>query len=315
MLNIPLSTIRDWILYGKIPGRRPSRRYSLYDYYQAMRLFSEGSRPHEISTILAIPVSTIKSWIYDGKKPMMLYDKLKIVGNFSRYIERFLPVYHNLVCDRSKWHIISYLYGVRLSDGTLYETKDYKYAMRVTGEYIFLERVNEAIYLLIGKRYSIRKDRNKDRYIMDITNKAFYQLMGNSILWMTQIIEYSQDAMRFFILGLTDGDGKYDPSKNLVILRKAKWKPVAYSWRVLTKLGVKWSVVRTKEKGTYHIYKGKPIFHKRDRLGWSINAEEFVTKIGPTIKILKKNLIHPKVANKLHLLSKLIFDSQLKLNR
>jgi len=61
-----------------------------------------------------------------------------------------------------------------------------------------------------------------------------------------------------------------------------------YSRTILDKLDISRTPVRTNEIGDTHYLRGKPIIHRKNRLGWRVDALEFTKKIGPTIKILKR---------------------------
>ncbi len=185
---------------------------------------------------------------------------------------------------------IAYLYGAYATDGTLstYETGG-NYSVRITGEKIFLERVNDQVEKILNKRYSIWKDKCEDRYITNITSIMLHNLMKLPLNRLRPVIEYSQRTMGMFILGIVDGDGFYSKNKRKIGFRKTKKWLVEYSKYILRKLGIQYRDTISREKGRTHILEGRIITSKKNRYGWLTDAYEFITKVGPTIKILKRN--------------------------
>ena len=296
-LGIPYSTIHDWIKGGK--GRRyasRNKRFTLKDYFKVMELYREHYTPMEICRLTGVPRDIVWRWCIYGQKPRE--DNLANIGRFSKWIEQHHPYtgdYYRLLYDSTKWPYLAYLYGAVITDGSLYYDDCKKdYSIKITGEKVFLLRVNEMIYNLVGKSYKVRPDKTRDRYILKISRKTLYQIMKlgqERIGQLRQIIEYNTKTMSMFILGLVDGDGYYDKKTNQVCLLKSRrWWIIAYSAYILRKLGIEANWIKQKRKGKSHTTKyGDKIVSKRDRFGWKCDLIEFIEKIGKTIKLIKRN--------------------------
>ena len=296
-LGIPYSTIHDWIEGRK--GRRYALRnkeYTLKDYFKVIELHREHYTPMEICRLTGVPRDIVWRWCIHGHKPRE--NDVANVGRFSRWIEQHHPYmdnYHRLLYNPTKWPYLAYLYGAVITDGSLYYDESKKdYSIKITGEKVFLLRVNEMVYGLIGKSYKIRPDRTRKRYILKISRTTLYQIMKlgqERIGQLRQIIEYNTKTMSMFILGLVDGDGYYNKKKNQICLLKSrKWWIIAYSAYILRKLGIEASWIKQKRKGKSHTTKyGDKIVSKRDRFGWKCDATSFIEGIGKTIKLIKRN--------------------------
>ncbi len=239
--------------------------------------------------ILGIPRITIRNWLARGKRPRDTYSET--IGRFSKWIEKNHPYndeYYKIFYDPTKWPYIAYLYGVIITDGTIFYNITYKrYAIRIMGEKIFLERVNNMIYKLLGRRYSIFKDKLGNRFIIEITRKTLCQIMKlglQSIEPLMNIIGYNETTKKGFILGIVDGDGTYTPTDNYVIIKKTKrWWIVSYSGYLLKTLGVRYRWMVNRNGGRIRIIKNRYKVVEKDRFRWYSKGKVFITKIGPTI--------------------------------
>ncbi len=298
ILDIPIGTIIHWIKYQasqkKYRGRE--EEYTLTQYYRALQLYREGYTVTEIHRILNIPRDPVREWLKRGKRPRDI--EAETIGRYTKWIEKHHPYrdeYHRLLHNPEKWRYIAYLYGATLTDGTTFQNIEKgTYTVRITGEKIFLERVNLVVNKLIGRKYSIYPHPYKDQHIINITRKSIYLLMKQPLEIYRPLIEYKEQTMKAFILGLVDGDGYYtgpDIKKHFIgILKAKKYWAIAYSAYLLKKLGVKYRWIKTKEKGRTHKTKhGYTITSKRNRFGWETTAKYFLSRVGPTIKVLKRS--------------------------
>ena len=266
-------------------------KYLYSDYHKVMMLREQGFTVDEISNITGVAERVVKKWIYREVYP---YYGLEMIRKFDIFCRRESRIhkrdYRRLLRDPFKWPSIAYLYGAYATDGTLstYEAGG-NYSVRITGEKIFLERVNDQVEKILNKRYSIWKDKCEDRYITNITSIMLHNLMKLPLNRLRPVIEYSQRTMGMFILGIVDGDGFYSKNKRKIGFRKTKKWLVEYSKYILRKLGIQYRDTISREKGRTHILEGRIITSKKDRYGWLTDAYEFITKVGPTIKILKRN--------------------------
>ncbi len=151
------------------------------------------------------------------------------IKRFSKWIEKHHPYkdeYHRLLYNPTKWPYLSYLYGAMITDGYSFRNIKYgKYVVRIKGEKdIHGKRVNKCVENLIGEKYSIYKDHERDMYIINITRKSIYLLMNLELDIMGRIIEYNQKTMRAFILGLINGDGTYVKHKTTLYIQLLKAK-------------------------------------------------------------------------------------------
>ena len=225
LLGIPRSTLWSWINEGKHPGRKRGQCYTLMEYWDAISLIKEGYSINEISKMLSIPVSTLKGWVYEAKKPKPKYNDLKQVKYFNSFIKNGYNIKDTsyFLNREDLFPYVSYLYGATLSDGSTYHyTGNDTYSIRITGEKVFLERVNECAFHLVGRTFKIYPDRDKARYIISITRKVLYELMNTEIPRMKRILEYNHKTMGLFILGLMDGDGTYVKTSRKLVFRKTK---------------------------------------------------------------------------------------------
>jgi len=303
MLDIPIRTLNDWLLYGagyrKYLGE--TRRYNLEEYYLVKQLYREGYTMVEICRKTGIPKHIIRNWIKRGKQPIDY--KAASVKYFNRWIESIHPYkkeYYKLFYDPTKWRYIVYLYGVTITDGTIYKHRG-GYTIRVIGEKLFLQRVNRAIFNAIGKEYSIFPHKVKAMYVMNISNRSLTSLLKTlheNREIARRIIEFNEELMRLFILGLVDGDG-YNYNYRLGLLKSKRWWVISYSSYLLRKLGVHSWWIKQRRKGETHQTKyGVYITAKRDRFGWECSAANFIRKVGPTIKIQKNDRL-PKYIQRL----------------
>ena len=301
ILDIPIGTIIHWIKYQasqkKYRGRE--EKYTLTQYYRALQLYREGYTVTEIHRILNIPRDPVREWLKRGKRPRDI--EAETIGRYTKWIEKHHPYrdeYHRLLHNPEKWRYIAYLYGATLTDGTTFQNIEKgTYTVRITGEKIFLERVNLVVNKLIGRKYSIYPDRYKDMYIIDVTRKSVYQLMKLPFNTIRRMVEYSERNMKAFILGVADGDGGYDKRRNRIFVKKSRrYWIISYTAHLLRRFGIDFKWIREWEKGRTHISKSRGIItSRRNRFGWYCSARDFITRIGPTIKILKRTDIPEEI--------------------
>ncbi|GEM_PF-5293166 len=304
MLDIPIWTLKDWLLYGagykKYLGQE--RRYSLKEYYKVRELYRKGYKVAEICRVTGIPRHTVREWVKRGKRPkdnetIMVKYFSEIVTKMKKYKRDYLE----LLNDPEKLPYLLYLYGAVITDGCIYfHNGRFKY-IEITGEKIFLERVNNVVFKIIGRTYGIFRAYNADCHRIRIYDKslglALHQLKNN----FKFIIRVSKDNMlnaRAFLLGLIDGDGSFTNKgkRCYIIFRKTKhWFLVSYSAYLLRRLGIK-PRFAVKKGGRIHVIRGVMV-KDRDRFMWVCRAEPFLSRVGPTIKVLKRDDIPEHIRN------------------
>ncbi len=295
-LGVPATTLGHWLRYGmgEYEYLNKTRNYTLSEYYRAIQLYNQGYTLTEIHKIMGIQRNTIRNWLKRGKRPKDISSEN--IGRYSVWVERHHPYndeYHKILYNPEKWPFLAYLYGATLTDGTLYKNLlHHRYAIRITGEKIFLERVNHAIDRIINKRYSIFKDQWEDRYIIEIPRKSLYHIMKLGIQkskTFIEIVKYNERTKRAFILGIVDGDGSYNRRGRLVLVSKlVRWWLISLSGYLLRTLGIRYRWILVRNIGKERIIKDRYRVVVKDRFGWYCREEEFLTKIGPTIKITKR---------------------------
>jgi len=315
--GIPKTTVFNWIKYRVGETRYLSERhkYDIDIYYKALRLYKEGHSIAEISNILELPYPTIYEWVSKRKEPEDIklsvirkfsefitkncinrssakYNELRMIRVFNKFIEKYYQS-NNLVCLSKEEYmpLISYLYGVRFTDGSLYCDKNRGiWRLEVTGELLFLRRINQVIKKLIGKEYSIYKSKHRDMWITRISNKKLYLILQKSLEEIKPTIEHSNETIRAFLIGICDGDGYLARNKKKYTMgfSNAKYHNlVTYSKELLIKLGVKTRLFMRKSGKSYKSKKGI-IHRKKSVLGWTCNPFEFIAKVGISIKISKR---------------------------
>jgi len=159
-----------------------TRKNTLSEYYKVKQLYVEGYSVTEIHKILGISRHTVKDWLKRNKRPKDIH--LETIKRFNKWIEKkdwYKSEYFKIFYDSSKWPYLAYLYGATITDGSLFINRHKTYCVGITEEKIFLERVNQMVYKLIGRIYSIYKDKWSNRYITDITRKSLHNIMEKGI--------------------------------------------------------------------------------------------------------------------------------------
>jgi len=305
MLGISMWTLQDWLLYGagynKYLGQK--RKYSIREYYNVLDLFRNGYSVVEICRKTGIPRHTVREWVKRGKRP--IDEEAIMIKYFSEAIKEIKKDkgdYIELLNNTEILPYILYLYGAVATDGYIYFRNGKFHYIDISGEELFLKRVNHVVLRITGREYKIFKAYDSDYYKIRIFNKglglALHWLQSNFQFIVSSTEDDEQNA-RALLLGLVDGDGSFTIDRDICYImfdKRRNWHLVSYSAYLLRRLGIKYRFVVIRRKGGVRMIKGAMV-RDRDRFRWVCRAEDFLSKVGSTIKVLKRSNIPRHIRN------------------